>query len=200
MRKQVRQYLRRSLCGVLSAAMILTGSSISGMTVYAEEVGQTNDADGGTDATPSEENKDVIQNPNAGDGNADGNESDTGDSDTGKEDENTQKQPGDVSEEDDVTTDENINPDDEEKDGDLNDDNTEDDNITDADSTDGAAGDENLEDAPDKKVVLGAEDGVYEDVTVEFNYYVGELNAGETVGFYKWGTSITVDEGTNPKL
>ena len=37
MRKQVRQYLRRSLCGVLSAAMILTGSAVSGMTAYAAQ-------------------------------------------------------------------------------------------------------------------------------------------------------------------
>lgn len=46
MRKQVRQYLRRSLCGVLSAAMILTGSAISGMTVYAAQPDVENEGGG----------------------------------------------------------------------------------------------------------------------------------------------------------
>lgn len=47
MRKQTRQYLRRILCGVLSAAMILTGSAISGMTVYASQPDVENE--GGAD-------------------------------------------------------------------------------------------------------------------------------------------------------
>lgn len=50
MRKQVKQYLRRSLCGVLSAAMILTGSAISGMTVYAAQPDVENEG-GGADGS-----------------------------------------------------------------------------------------------------------------------------------------------------
>ncbi|MDE6319121.1 MAG: glycosyl hydrolase 53 family protein, partial [Lachnospiraceae bacterium] len=40
----------------------------------------------------------------------------------------------------------------------------------------------------------------YENQSVTLNYYVGELADDETVGFYKWGSSITVNETTNPKL
>ena len=214
MRKQIRQYLRRSLCGILSAAMILTGSSISGMTAYAsqpdvEEAGQTNDVDDSVDVTPSEENKDAVQNPDAGGDTGDGNENGAGDIDSGNEDGDTQKQPDDSSEGDDaMSPDENTNPDGEENDGDSADDVTEDDGITDDDSADDdsvddAAGEEDLEDASDEKGVLGAEDGAYESVPVELNFYVGELNADETVGFYYWtstGGAVVIDTDTNPLL
>ena len=209
MKKQIRQYLQRSLCGVLSAAMILTGSSISGMTVYAEEpavedAGQTNDADGSTDVTPSEENKDAVQNPDTDDGNVDGSGNGGGDSDSGEEDEDKQKQPGETSEGDEeILPDENTNPDDEEQDGDSTDDVTGDGDITDDASKDDAAGDEDFEDVPDEKAVLGAEDGVYESMPVEFNFYAGELTAEETVGFYYWtktGGAIVIDTDANPQL
>ncbi len=214
MRKQIRQYLRRSLCGILSAAMILTGSSISGMTAYAaqpdvEDAGQTNDVDDSMDVTPSEENGDVVQNPDAGGDTGDGNENGAGDIDSGNEDGDTQKQPDDSSEGDDaMLPDENTNPDGEENDGDCADDVTEDDGITDDDSADDdsvddAAGEEDPEDASDEKGVLGAEDGAYESVPVELNFYVGELNADETVGFYYWtstGGEVVIDTETNPLL
>ena len=110
MRKQVRQYLRRSLCGILSAAMILTGSSISGMTVYAvepdvENAEQTDDVDSSVDTTPSEENQDTVQNPDADSDDAadSGNGTGTDDSadvddnagdDAGQENTDGQDQPG----------------------------------------------------------------------------------------------------------
>ena len=42
----------------------------------------------------------------------------------------------------------------------------------------------------------------YNNVTVNLNYYVGDLdaNAAEEIGFYKWGSGITIDESKNPKL
>lgn len=206
MRKQIRQYLRRSLCGILSAAMILTGSSLSGMTAYAapadaEVSGQTNDADDNTDVMPSEENGDVVQNPDAGGNAGDGNENGAGDIESGKEDGDTQKQPGESSEGDDVTSpDENTNPDGDseddntedsnKKDDDSADDGTVDDGAADDDSADDAAGDVDSEDASDEKVVLGAEDGVYENATVEFNFYIEDLN-GDEIGFCPWGTIAT---------
>ncbi len=72
MRKQIRQYLRRSLCGILSAAMILTGSSLSASTVYAaqpeaEEIGQEKEASGSKDVTPSEEEPEAASSEEGGD-------------------------------------------------------------------------------------------------------------------------------------
>lgn len=61
MRKQTRQYLRRIFCGVLSAAMILSGSAISGMTAYAAEPDVENEGGGLTDDV--DDSKDTIQNP-----------------------------------------------------------------------------------------------------------------------------------------
>lgn len=92
MRKQVRQYLRRSLCGVLSAAMILTGSAISGMTVYAaqpdvenEGGGLNENVDSSTDVTPSEGNEDAVQNPGEGDSTVADGASGTGSDDSSQE-------------------------------------------------------------------------------------------------------------------
>ena len=65
MRKQVRQYLRRSLCGVLSAAMILTGSAVSGMTAYAAQPDVENEGEGMTDDV--DDSKDTVQNPDTSD-------------------------------------------------------------------------------------------------------------------------------------
>ncbi len=61
MRKQTRQYLRRIFCGVLSAAMILSGSAISGMTAYAAEPDVENEGGGLTDDV--DDSKDTIQSP-----------------------------------------------------------------------------------------------------------------------------------------
>ncbi|MDE7184520.1 MAG: hypothetical protein K2O40_08620, partial [Lachnospiraceae bacterium] len=42
----------------------------------------------------------------------------------------------------------------------------------------------------------------YENVTINLNYYVGDLdaNAAEEVGFYKWGNGYTIDTTKNPQL
>lgn len=73
MRKQMRQYLKRSLCGVLSAAMILTGSSLSAITAYAaptdvenEGGGLTDPVDNDTDLAAPVENEDAVPEPDAG--------------------------------------------------------------------------------------------------------------------------------------
>ncbi len=102
MRKQVRQYLRRSLCGVLSAAMILTGSAISGMTVYAaqpdvenEGGGLTDPVDDSTDVTPSEGNEDAVQKPDEGSNPATDGENNEGDDDSNQEGSDDQNKPGD---------------------------------------------------------------------------------------------------------
>lgn len=75
MRKQMRQHLKRSLCGVLSAAMILTGSSMSVITAYAAQTdvenqgeGLTDPVDNDTDLSTPVENKDAISEPDAGEG------------------------------------------------------------------------------------------------------------------------------------
>lgn len=69
MRKQLRQYLRRSLCGVLSAAMILAGSTIPDMAVQAAQtnVEDFTEADEQINETPSAETdeNDEIGNPDA---------------------------------------------------------------------------------------------------------------------------------------
>lgn len=69
MRKQLRQYLRRSLCGVLSAAMILAGSAIPDMAVQAAQtnVEDFTEADEQINETPSAETdeNDEIGNPDA---------------------------------------------------------------------------------------------------------------------------------------
>lgn len=102
MRKQVRQYLRRSLCGVLSAAMILTGSAISGMTVYAaqpdvenEGGGLTDPVDDSTDVTPSEGNEDAVQKPDEGSNPATDGENNEGDDDSNQEGSDDQNKPDD---------------------------------------------------------------------------------------------------------
>ena len=98
MRKQVRQYLRRSLCGVLSAAMILTGSAISGMTAYAAQPDVEDEGGGlaeGADVTPSEGDKDEVQNPGGGDNAVADDANGTGSDDSKQEGSDGQKQPED---------------------------------------------------------------------------------------------------------
>lgn len=63
MHRKVKQYLKKSLCGILSAAMILTSLSVPDMTVSAapssvEESTDSADADGTADETTSRENDD----------------------------------------------------------------------------------------------------------------------------------------------
>lgn len=85
MRKQMRQYLKRSLCGVLSAAMILTGSSMSVITAYAAQTdveneggGLTDPVDNDADLSTSVENEDAVSESGAGEDAASGAENSTG--------------------------------------------------------------------------------------------------------------------------
>lgn len=100
MRKQVRQTLRRSLCGVLSAAMILSGPAISGMTAYAaqpdvenEGGGLTDNVDESTDETPSEGIENGTLNPGEGGNTVADDENSPDSDDAAQEDKNDQKQP-----------------------------------------------------------------------------------------------------------
>lgn len=91
MRKQTRQYLRRIFCGVLSAAMILSGSAISGMTAYAAEPDVENEGGGLTDDV--DDSKDTIQNP--ADGAVTDDENGTDGDGSNQEDADNNTQPGD---------------------------------------------------------------------------------------------------------
>lgn len=188
MRKQIRQYLQRSLCGILSAAMILTGSSISGMTVLAaqpdaEDAVLTNEPDDGAEVTPSEENEDAVQSPETDDGTADG--SDDG---AGNEDPDQSTAEGD----------ETLSGDEEGSDGE---DVTEGQDVEKDETKDDGTEEDDPEPVPDEDVkVTATSEKTYTDQSVTLNYYAGTLAEGEEVGFYKWGTSISVDTDTNPLL
>ncbi|MDE6738519.1 MAG: FIVAR domain-containing protein, partial [Lachnospiraceae bacterium] len=190
MRKQTKQFFQKGLCGILSAAMILTGSIIPDLSVLAAQpdVEDTADANGQVNETPSGGDSGAIQNPEADGSNADGN------IDSGEGDEDATEQPGeDVSEGDDLTSpDANTVPGDEENDGDPEGDDTVDGNIKDDGATGGVADDDDVKEAPDEEAeVTAATDGVYDNVTVELNLYVSDLGDDE-LGFCPWGT-ITTD-------
>ena len=107
MRKQLRQYLRRSLCGVLSAAMILTGSAIPDLAVQAAQtnVEDFTEADEQINETTSAETdeNDEIGDPDvdndASDGAEDADQNDSGQKDEEASDE--QGEDGSVGSEDD---------------------------------------------------------------------------------------------------
>lgn len=173
MRKQMKQYLKRSLCGILSAAMILTGSSITAMTAYAAPIdveseggGLTDPVDNDTDLPAPVENEDAVQDSDAGDA-ADGAVGDVGDSDLGK------KKAG-------------LEP-----------------TLIGNDKKAGIKDDVNTTMASNDNVApASTTDKSYTNQSVTLNYYVGNLETDETVGFYGWagdGSSITVDETKNPK-
>ena len=201
MRKQTKQFFQRGLCGILSAAMILTGSIIPDLSVLAAQpdVEDTADANGQVNETPSVEDSGAVQNPEADDSNADGN------IDSGEGDENAPEQPGeDVSEGDDETSpDANTVPGDEENDGDLEDDDTVDGNIKDDGATGGVADDDDVKEAPDEEAEVTAALGSYTNQSVTLNYYIDDLGTDETLGFYKWndeGGDLTVNTTANPLL
>ena len=180
MRKQTKQFFQKGLCGILSAAMILTGSIIPDLSVLAAQpdVEDTADANGQVNETPSVEDSGAVQNPEADGSNANGNESDAGDVNSDKGN--------------DVTS-----PDDEEN-SDIKDEAKEN------DVQDGDTKDDDVKVAPDEETdVTATSDKSYTDQSVTLNYYVGDLSDGETVGFYKWaasGSDIIVDESINKKL
>ena len=77
MSKQVKRFFQRGLCGILSAAMILTGSIIPDLSVFAaqpdvEETTENNDADEKVNETPSAGNSGAVQNPDEDGSNAGG--------------------------------------------------------------------------------------------------------------------------------
>ncbi|MBD5484688.1 MAG: cellulase family glycosylhydrolase, partial [Lachnospiraceae bacterium] len=188
MRKQTKQFFQKGLCGILSAAMILTGSIIPDLSVLAAQpdVEDTADANGQVNETPSVGDSGAVQNPEADGSNADGN------IDSGEGDEKAPEQPGeDVSEGDDETSpDANTVPGDEENDGDPEDDDTADGNIKDDGATGGVADDDDAETGSDDGIAVIAEDGTYNNVTVEFNFYFSDLD-GDEIGFCPWGTIVT---------
>ncbi len=150
MRKQVKQYLRRSLCGVLSAAMILTGSAISGMTVYAAQPDVENEGGGLTDDV--EDSKDTIQNPADGDDVVTDDENGTDGDGSNQEGAEDGTQPGD----DTTQPGDGEGNSDSDENGDLEDLDEEDTGNGDLEDSDAEAGDEDVKD-PD------AEDEAEED-------------------------------------
>ena len=60
MRKKVKQYIQKSLCGILSAAMILTSLSVPEMTAYAAQPGGTEV----TTEAPEESSEEVVRDEN----------------------------------------------------------------------------------------------------------------------------------------
>ncbi|MDE6603954.1 MAG: glycosyl hydrolase 53 family protein [Lachnospiraceae bacterium] len=147
MRKQVRQYLRRSLCGVLSAAMILTGSAISGMTAYAAQPDVGNEGRGLTDHV--DDSTDTIQEPDVGDNPVTDVEDSTGSDDAGQKAPDDQKQP-----EDDTTL-----PGDGDNDGSSDEEDTGNDDLEDPDAGDEDLKDSDAEDEDDGEQVIKKDDG-----------------------------------------
>ncbi|MDE7130248.1 MAG: glycosyl hydrolase 53 family protein, partial [Lachnospiraceae bacterium] len=88
--------------------------------------------------------------------------------------------------------------------GDIGDDDGENGNVEDDVAIDDDTVNDDGKDVPDNKKELAvAADGLYENVAVNFNYYIGDLEADESAGFCKWnneGGSITVDMAVNPLL
>ena len=60
MRKKVKQYIQKSLCGILSAAIILTSLSVPEMTAYAAQPGRTEV----TTEAPEESSEEVVRDEN----------------------------------------------------------------------------------------------------------------------------------------
>lgn len=187
MRKQIRQYLRRSLCGVLSAAMILTGSSFAGMTVYAaqpdvEDSGLTDGQDDSQiDETSSADAGDVTQNPVASDNDVTGNENGTGNDDFDQEDPDGQDQSGN----------DTLSPDDGEDSGSSEEGDIEKDDLKDGaddlDDPDAADGDAKEEIKPVTKKnsisIMAAEDGARTDYGTLVN---GDFESFEEVSTDFW--------------
>ncbi|MDE7132695.1 MAG: hypothetical protein K2O65_12990, partial [Lachnospiraceae bacterium] len=97
MSKQAKRFFQKGLCGILSAAMILTGSIIPDISVLAaqtalEDTTENTDADGLVNKISPEQNNDVIQNPDAGNGDANETGSNTGNGGSGNENENIPKE------------------------------------------------------------------------------------------------------------
>ncbi len=204
MRKQKMRFFQKGICGILSAAMILTSSMIPDFSVFAapsamEETESNSGMEEGVDQTSSEENKAGAQNPDAGIDKSDANNQDKPENDTSEGDEVTtpdgdadsdNRQDGDESEDEGFAGEgSDSEPEKDSEDGDP----TEDDSVesdleepADDATSDDSTGDDGVEDVPDEEEITAAEDGVYVNATLNLNYYVGELNEGESVGLYYW--------------
>lgn len=69
MRKQVTGFFQKGLCGILSAAMILTSAAIPELSVFAAQPAVEETAEN-ADGTPSKENNDAVRAPDAGEDDA----------------------------------------------------------------------------------------------------------------------------------
>lgn len=186
MHRKVKQYLKKSLCGILSAAMILTSLSVPDIAVRAAET-SVSDETGISDETKesdetkasdetneseeisSEESDDAEQRSDGDNSDAAGTESD--DTDKVSETEVTEASNGDeVS-----TADEGADSNDSQ-----NNDESEDIDKEDAD-------DEETDDEDVKNVEA---EGSFNNAEVKFNFYVDDLGDDE-IGFCPWGTVST---------
>ena len=161
--KQKMRFFRKGLCGILSAAMILTSFMVPDLSVSAaqpdrETVVQDADTDEIVSEMSSEEDTDVPK-ESEGEGTVEGNDENIPDEETGTE---------------------------EASDGDEEESNVKERPEKEAEATE-EAGDYGNDAA-------AAADGVYTDVTVNLNFFIGDLQEGETVGLYHWaneGGSLT---------
>lgn len=190
--KQKMRFFRKGLCGILSAAMILTSFMVPDLSVSAaqpdrETVVQDADTDEIVSEMSSEEDTDVPK-ESEGEGTVEENDEGTPDEETaiGEDSEDGT--------ENDTTAG-----------GDTEDGNTE-------EASDGDEEESNVKEIPETEAeateeagdygndAAAAADGVYTDVTVNLNFFVDSLQKDETVGFYKWGSGITVNTDKNPLL
>lgn len=178
MRKQKMRLFQKGICGILSAAMILTSSMIPDFSVFAapsamEETESNSGMEEGVDQTSSEENKAGAQNPDAGIDESDANNQDKLENDTSEGDEVTtpdvdadsdNRQDGDESEDEGFAGEgSDSEPEEDAEDGDP----TEDDSVesdleepADDATSDDSTGDDGVEDVPDEEEITAAEDGV----------------------------------------
>lgn len=197
--KQKMRTFRKGLCGILSAAMILSGLMVPDLSVSAAQpdrtdVVQNTETDGNANELPSAEDNDEGQGT---DGTDAINNSESGSS--GQEEANGPEESGEEGTAEESGEEADTGADSEDVTGNET--------TADDDTEDGNTEDEgNVKDAPEKEVEITedaddygndtavAEDGVYTDVTVNLNFFIDDLQEGETVGLYHWadeGGSLT---------
>lgn len=198
MRKKVKQVLRKSLCGCLCAAMLLTGFSVPEFSAEAAEIEIMEEATGTEEKEDKEENSSHEESEKAQESAA---VEETVEKKEGVSSEevgeiietveNTQKsseETAEASESETARKEENTEGEDKNntKDG--------------KDETDISS-----EEVTEKEVEkTDSEDILYASTdyngSVNLNYYVGDLNTDEEVGFYFWGNGIVIDTTNNPQL
>jgi len=183
MKRQKMRFFQKGLCGILSAAMILTSSMMPNLSVSAaqpavEDTSENTDMDGTEKETLTEENQDVIESSDAESDHASEVEADGEGNDSGQENADTSE--------------EEAAADDDQNYGGSEDIETQEGNDGNSNAANGDA-----EDAADKETELiivddyenVTADGSYTNATVNLNYYAGDLSEGETVGLYHWANS-----------